>query len=72
MPETARRLAPPLPETKDVSLGCGRPKAINQGMFEILIPDDTHMALVNKYWGGERGGLLFKGAPSASRGEARP
>ena len=54
MPETARRLLPPLPETKDVSLRCGRPKAINQGMFKFSYPDDTLMALVNKYWGGER------------------
>ena len=54
MPETAMRLLPPLPETKDMSLGCGRPKAVNQGMFKFSSLDDTHMALVNKYWGGER------------------
>lgn len=54
MPETAKGLLPPLPETKDVSLGCGRPKAVNQGMFKFSSLDDTHMALVNKYWGGER------------------
>lgn len=54
MPETARRLLPPLPGTKDVPLGCGRSKAINQGMFKFSSLDDTHMALVNKYWGGER------------------
>ena len=71
MPETAGRLLPPLPETKDVPLGCGRPKAINQGMFKFSSLDDTHMTLVNKFWGGERR-AVDQGAPLASRDEARP
>ncbi|MXQ99192.1 hypothetical protein E5288_WYG007257 [Bos mutus] len=57
MPETARKLLPSLPETKNLPVGYGAPKAINQEMFKLSSMDPTHATLVNKFWhfgGNER------------------
>uniref|UniRef100_A0A8C4KVT2 Glycine N-acyltransferase-like protein n=1 Tax=Equus asinus asinus TaxID=83772 RepID=A0A8C4KVT2_EQUAS len=57
MPETARKLLPSLPETKNLPLKSISPKAINQEMFKLSSLDITHAALVDKFWnfgGNER------------------
>ncbi|XP_054934653.1 glycine N-phenylacetyltransferase isoform X2 [Physeter macrocephalus] len=57
MSETARKLLPSLPETKNLPAGYGRPKAINQEMFKLSSLDPIHAAMVNKFWhfgGNER------------------
>ncbi|XP_068844630.1 glycine N-phenylacetyltransferase isoform X2 [Capricornis sumatraensis] len=57
MPETARKLLPSLLETKNLPVGYGAPKAINEEMFKLSSMDPTHAALVNKFWnfgGNER------------------
>ncbi|XP_057582293.1 glycine N-phenylacetyltransferase-like [Hippopotamus amphibius kiboko] len=57
MPETARKLLPSLPETKNLPAERARPKAINQEMFKLSPLDPAHAALVNKFWhfgGNER------------------
>uniref|UniRef100_A0A8C2Y0C3 Glycine N-acyltransferase-like protein n=1 Tax=Capra hircus TaxID=9925 RepID=A0A8C2Y0C3_CAPHI len=56
-PETARKLLPSLLETKNLHVGYGTPKAINEEMFKLSSMDPTHAALVNKFWhfgGNER------------------
>ncbi|XP_004389356.1 glycine N-acyltransferase [Trichechus manatus latirostris] len=56
-PETARKLAPSLLDTKNLSPTGGRPKAINQELFKLSSLDVTHAALVNQFWlfgGNER------------------
>ncbi|XP_014648607.1 PREDICTED: glycine N-phenylacetyltransferase-like [Ceratotherium simum simum] len=50
MPETARKLLPSLPETKNLPLQTGTPKAVNQEMFKFSSLDVTHAPLVNKFW----------------------
>nr|AAP92593.1 Ab2-132 [Rattus norvegicus] len=55
--ETVRKLFPSLLDTKNLSPGSGKPKAINQEMFKLSSLDVTHAALVNKFWlfgGNER------------------
>lgn len=48
--ETIKRLFPSLLDTKNLSPGSGKPKAINQDMFKLSSLDATHAALVNKFW----------------------
>lgn len=50
MPETVRELLPSLPETKNLPIGYGRPKAIDQDMYKLSSLDRTYAALVNKLW----------------------
>ncbi|XP_031240620.1 glycine N-acyltransferase [Mastomys coucha] len=55
--ETIKKLFPSLLDTKNLPLGSGKPKAINQDMFKPSSLDVTHAALVNKFWlfgGNER------------------
>ncbi|XP_052568498.1 glycine N-acyltransferase [Peromyscus californicus insignis] len=55
--ETIKTLFPSLLDTKNLSLGSGKPKAINQDIFKLTSLDVTHAALVNKFWlfgGNER------------------
>ncbi|XP_036035610.1 glycine N-acyltransferase [Onychomys torridus] len=55
--ETIKTLFPSLLDTKKLSPGNGKPKAINQDMFKLSSLDVTHAALVNKFWlfgGNER------------------
>ncbi|XP_058382797.1 glycine N-phenylacetyltransferase-like [Diceros bicornis minor] len=57
MRERARKLLPSLPETKNLPLQTGTPKAVNQEMFKLSSLDVTHAPLVNKFWhfgGNER------------------
>ncbi|XP_003801412.1 glycine N-phenylacetyltransferase-like [Otolemur garnettii] len=57
MPQSAKKLVPFLPETKNLRPGSGRPKTINQEMFKLSSLELTHAALVNKFWnfgGNER------------------
>ncbi|KAF5927403.1 hypothetical protein HPG69_019003, partial [Diceros bicornis minor] len=57
MPETARKLLPSLPETKNLPLKPSSPRAINQEMFKLSSLDIPHAALVNEFWqfgGNER------------------
>ncbi|KAB0346105.1 hypothetical protein FD755_024249 [Muntiacus reevesi] len=61
MPETARKLLPSLPETKNLPVGYGAPKAINEEMFKLSSMDPTHATLVNKFWhfGGNKRSQRF-------------
>ena len=61
MPETVRKLLPSLPETKNLPLGYGRPKAIDQEKFKLSSLDPTYAALVNKLWhfGGSKSSQRF-------------
>lgn len=55
--ETIKKLFPSLLDTKNLSPGSGKPKAINQDMFKLSSLDVTHAPLVNKFWlfgGNER------------------
>lgn len=55
--EIIEKLFPSLVDTKNVSPGSGKPKAINQDMFKLSSLDVSHAPLVNKYWlfgGNER------------------
>uniref|UniRef100_A0A8C6DNF4 Glycine N-acyltransferase-like protein n=1 Tax=Moschus moschiferus TaxID=68415 RepID=A0A8C6DNF4_MOSMO len=57
MPETARKLLPSLPETKNLPVGIGAPTALNQEMFKLSSMGPAHATLVNKFWhfgGNER------------------
>ncbi|XP_004479306.1 glycine N-acyltransferase-like [Dasypus novemcinctus] len=57
MPETAKKLAPSLLDTKNLSSNNRKPKAINLEMFKLSSLDVSNAALVNKFWhfgGNER------------------
>uniref|UniRef100_A0A8C3VUI5 Glycine N-acyltransferase-like protein n=1 Tax=Catagonus wagneri TaxID=51154 RepID=A0A8C3VUI5_9CETA len=55
--EIIKELAPSLLDVKNLSLPDGKPKAIDQEMFQLSSLDPSHAALVNKFWyfgGNER------------------
>ena len=55
--ETIKKLFPSLLDTKNLSTGSGKPKAIDQDKFKLSSLDVVHVALVNKFWlfgGNER------------------
>ncbi|XP_021007981.1 glycine N-acyltransferase [Mus caroli] len=55
--ETIKKLFPSLLDTKNLSTGSGKPKAIDQDKFKLSSLDVAHAALVNKFWlfgGNER------------------
>lgn len=55
--ETIKKLFPSLLDTKNLSTGSGKPKAIDQDKFKLSSLDVVHAALVNKFWlfgGNER------------------
>ncbi|EHA98801.1 Glycine N-acyltransferase [Heterocephalus glaber] len=55
--QTAKKLAPSLLDAKKLSLHDGKPKAINQDMFQLSSLDVTQATFVNKFWyfgGNER------------------
>ncbi|XP_028626013.1 glycine N-acyltransferase [Grammomys surdaster] len=55
--ETIKKLFPSALDTKNLSPGIGKPKAINQDIFKLSSLDVAHAALVDKFWffgGNER------------------
>lgn len=55
--ETIKKLFPSLLDTKNLSTGSGKPKAIDQDKFKLSSLDVAHAVLVNKFWlfgGNER------------------
>ncbi|XP_003464227.1 glycine N-acyltransferase-like [Cavia porcellus] len=55
--QTAKKLAPSLLDTKNLSPSGGKPKAINEDMFRLSPLNVTHAAFLNTFWafgGNER------------------
>ncbi|XP_042531834.1 glycine N-acyltransferase-like [Dipodomys spectabilis] len=48
--ETVNKLIPSLMDTKNLPPTGGKPKAINQDMFKLSSLDETHAAMVDKFW----------------------